>query len=182
MDTNKLNEYKEQFSLGYIHMLCSAAGLDFDPKGRALDNQGVDITITAPGKVNGVSNVRLDVQVKCTSSSIVDNGDSVKFDLESKNYNRLIATDTYDRQVLIVVHVPDEMTDWVQVKDDKTVSRYCAYWLDLRGRKPTKNKSSIRIKISKDNLLTPESLQQLIEESASKVSLLHSLLDQEEGS
>lgn len=47
-------------------------------------------------------------------------------------------------------------------------ARKCGYWKSLEGFPNTENKSTINVEIYKENILTPESLIQIIETAKQK--------------
>ncbi|MGK7928305.1 MAG: DUF4365 domain-containing protein [Spirulina sp.] len=171
------NTKKEEFSYGYIQLVCSVAGCAAEITGRVMDNEGIDVRITAPGFAkNGVDDVTIKVQVKCTSNLVVNKDGKIKYDLKAKNYNKLVGRKSYSKQILIVVDVPENMNDWLDILNDKTLVRKCGYWIDLKGKPETDNTEKVRIEIPQENLLTPESIKQLIlEESEVYLQMLEFL-------
>ena len=160
------NTKKEEFSYGYIQLICAIAGCAAEITGRVMDNEGIDVRITAPGLTNDVDDVTMKVQVKCTSNLIINKEGSIKYDLKVKNYNKLVGTMSYGKQILIVVNVPENTNNWVDILQDKTLVRKCGYWIDLKGKSKTNNREAVRIDIPQENLLTPNSIQQLILEES----------------
>ncbi|MBD2772685.1 DUF4365 domain-containing protein [Iningainema sp. BLCCT55] len=72
-----------------------------------------------------------------------------------------------DPVILIIVIVPEETTNWISVdkEQQETLLKKCGYWVSLKGEKETQNKEKIRIKIPKENVLTPEALKGIMKES-----------------
>ena len=64
-----LSAMKEQFSLGYVHMVASAAG--FSIKSHATDYDGVYITIFSSAEYETYYCPQFELQVKCTSQRSV---------------------------------------------------------------------------------------------------------------
>lgn len=157
---------QEEFSYAFIGAIVSAAGYSLDPPTRLMDNAGIDIRVTAPGEVGTVSHPTFAAQVKSTSSSIVTKDQQINFPLLVKNYNHLIKTNFYFPHLLIVVLIPKERSGWVESTDEKTILQKAAYWISLKGREQTQNKTNITIHIPRENLLTPSSLQELMQRIA----------------
>jgi hypothetical protein len=154
----QLNDCKEEFSYAYIQAIASVKGLVVEKRGRIIDNQGIDITISYP--IEALP--RIDAQVKCTAQDIVIN-DEVVYDLPINNYNSLKNTNIIVPRILIIVLVPEQIDDWVAVKTEETILKKCAYWFSLRGMEDTKNQNTVRVKIPLSNLITPDSLKELLE-------------------
>ena len=64
-----LSAMKEQFSLGYVHMVASAAG--FSIKTHNTDYDGVDVTIFSSAEYKIYYCPEFELQVKCTSQRSV---------------------------------------------------------------------------------------------------------------
>jgi len=158
-----INIQKEEFSYAYINSIVSTAGLSQIIQTRSMDMKSVDITISKPDKPYPV----IDVQVKCTSSSdIIDiNKNSILYDLPVNNYNQLIDKDRRTPLIFILVLVPEDVHDWVVVDKAKseTLVKKCAYWMSLKGYSETNNNTKQRIKIPLTNLLTPDSLNLIMD-------------------
>ena len=126
------------------------------------------IISTPEGKNDGEIG-RLTAQVKCTSQIRFDKGDCLVYPLPTKNYNELIKR-SLDPRILILILVPDNVDKWIDVSSasQETLIRKCGYWKSLEGFPNTENKSTINVEIYKENILTPESLIQIIETAKQK--------------
>jgi hypothetical protein len=164
MDTNTK---KEEFSYGYLKMIGAKSGLAIENHNRSIDNQGIDISIVYAGKIGNVHTPRIDAQVKCTSQDI-EKEDSINFSLDIKTYEKLRDISVYVPIILIVVLVPENSDEWIDIDNKRTISKKCAYWISLTGRSASNNKESITVKIPKKNLITPESLSNIIKQEAEK--------------
>lgn len=167
------NTKKEEFSYGYIKLLASISGLVVTEPNRALDNAGIDINIKAPGEIKGVFSPNIDAQVKCTSRDIVKYN-VLKYPLPVKNYRRLIGKSSVP-QILIVVTVPRDINDWLSIAKGETLVQSCAYWISLKGREVTENKTNVTIDIPTSNVLTPTVLKHQIETEGERLNRLYNL-------
>lgn len=159
------NSKKEEFSYAYIHAIAAMAGYSLEIKPRALDNAGIDVTVTVPGEIHGKLSPRFDAQIKCTSKTFTDK-DKISYPLLVKNYERLRNERTYVEQLLIVVLVPKEIEEWINFKNEENLLRAKAFWLSLKGAEKTKNADNIRVPIPTSNLLTSDSLKSVMEKIA----------------
>jgi hypothetical protein len=164
MDTNTK---KEEFSYGYLKMIGAKSGLAIENHGRSIDNQGIDIQIVYAGKIKNVHTPRIDAQVKCTSQDI-EREDYINFSLDIKTYEILRNKLVYVPIILIVVLVPENLDEWIDINDKRTISKKCAYWISLTGYPSSNNQKNLKVKIPKTNLITPESLSNIIKREAEK--------------
>lgn len=150
------NTKKEQFSYAYIKLLASISGLVVIEAARPLDNVGIDITIRAPGIIRGILSPSIDAQVKCTATD-VRKSTVIKYPLPVNNYRTLISK-SVTPQILIIVTVPTQIEDYVNILDlqNETLVKSCAYWISLKERQDTKNDKTITIDIPRKNVLTPD--------------------------
>lgn len=135
---------KELFSIAYVKAL--GAPLGFNPGAFEIDDDSVDIIFTSKEFPNAkVRNPLIKLQLKCTAKTpkkgILD------FSLKKKNYDDLRGTNVSNPTYLVVVTVPDQVVDWVQIAPNDIVLRYQAYWYSLANAGPTSNKSSVKLAI-----------------------------------
>ncbi len=152
------NARKEMFSYAYVQAVASVAGFAVENKSRPMDNAGVDLTIESPGRTGEILDPKFDAQVKCTSSEKIIHQDCIKYPLPVQNYNRLRSIKTLVPQVLIVVLVPKNISEWLNVSEQEMLIKKCGYWVSLKGSPETQNNSTITVSIPRKNLFTPENL------------------------
>lgn len=155
------NTKKEEFSYGYIHVLTSACGYIIQRSGRSLDNCGIDLQIIDSETSENAEAPRISAQTKCTTPKYLHEEENCfKYDLKVANYNQLIKK-AIDPNILIVVIVPDEISDWLNIceKKQESLLKTCGYWVSLEGKEKTLNTRTTRIKIPKANILTLEALK-----------------------
>ena len=160
-----INAQKEEFSYGYLQLLGAKAGLEVTKSGRQTDNQKIDLHIIHSGKISNIYTPRFDAQVKCTHKENIDNG-YFKYDLDIETYDRL-RNIYHDVPIfLIVLLVPKDINNWVQITQEKLVVKKCAYYISLKGFPKSTNTKTVRIKIPIKNLVTPSSLNDIITDIA----------------
>lgn len=160
MDTNA---QKEEFSYGYLQLLCAFNGLALERVGRAIDNIGIDATVIGAGTIKNIYAPRLDVQLKCTSK-VIEKEDGIKFNLSKKAYDYLRNQFTHTKIILMVVLVPEQISDWLTVQENESSLKKCGYWICLKGYDKTENKESINIHIPKENKIYNRTVLDLIEQ------------------
>jgi hypothetical protein len=107
------------------------------------------------------SGFRIDFQAKSTTLAHLD-PDSLRYDLEVTAYESLRYADAGCPRYLVVLVLPFDEKLWLEQSEEALVLRQAAYWLSLRGASPRKNRRSIRVELPRANLLTPRSLQEMM--------------------
>ncbi len=153
--------HKEDFSYAYIHAVASAAKCSVQRATIPMDHEGIDLTITHIGKVGTKAYPRFDAQVKCTSQDVIKK-DFIKFSLEVNAYEKLISDCYSVPQILIVVVVPKNSTEWVIQSEAELVMKHCGYWKYLKGNPPTANKESITVSLPRENIFSTDALGKLM--------------------
>lgn len=134
-----LANLQSQFSLAYVQAVAAAAGYFVQEASRGFDIDGVDFTVMRRGALGVMQSPRLDLQVKSHQGVVA--ADSFPYDLDVTAYDRLrVDASQYQvPRVLIVVLVPDKVSDWLLHSEDQLVLRRCGYWLSLHGAVATRN-------------------------------------------
>jgi Domain of unknown function (DUF4365) len=153
---------QEKFSYAYMEAITTAAGYEMLLKGRAMDNAGIDLSIEVPGQLGRVLSPKLDAQVKCTTDQTLIRGSFVHYPLDVRNYERLRHPNPSCPQFLFLMLVPPNKDEWLVVSEDCSVLKKCIFWLSLKGMEPTVNSQTVTIRIPRGNLLTPQSLREIM--------------------
>lgn len=165
-----LDQLKEEVSCAYVSFVASVAGYSFQRADRISDNDGIDATIIAPGKIGPKRRPRIDVQIKCTSLDICDD-QRVSYPLKIKNYEELRDENVDAPQILVVVLVPDNPDNWFIESEQEQRINFSSYWISLRGRPPTQNTTTKTIYIPRENLFTVNSLRNIMQRAATGETL-----------
>jgi hypothetical protein len=154
----------EDMSEAYLRALCAANGYTIDK--REHDNDGVDIGLVCSDKVADDSileSTELKIQLKSSYANITEHEDgSITYKLEVKNYKSLISTKRMIPLILVVFHMPCEEAQWIEQTTDWLKIKKCAYWISLKGKPDTDNTDKISIRIPAENLLTKDSLKEIM--------------------
>jgi len=155
---------QESLSRSYIHAIAGSAGVNLHV-GREFD-YGFDGTFR-PVAVRGTRRIEtgfpIDFQLKCTKNWSHEQ-DNVAYSIETKTYNDLVTRDPEGiGAVLILLCVPSDQAQWVEVLEDYIKLKHCCYYKVLSGD-PVKNEESTKkILIARTSILTPVSLNALID-------------------
>lgn len=156
----------ERLSRAYVQAVASRAG--YNVRTDELD-YGVDGTFKEVGVVGTRhfdSGYALDFQLKATCDWTLEDA-AVVYDLEAKTYNDFIRRNGNEGStpfVLMVLCLPQEPRDWCDFTEEQLLLKKCTYWFRPEGD-PTNNTQTIRIRIPRDQLATPEAIQALLAES-----------------
>lgn len=154
----------ESLSRAYVRAIAGKAGLNLSIReyDYGVDGNFDEITIRNNRRVE--SGFSLSFQLKASSHWQRDDN-TVIYDLEAKTYNDLVIRRNFRMAVpciLILLALPPDSSQWLIYNEDEMRLRGSCYWEYLNGI-PTENRHSVRIRIPRQQRLTPESLLDLIE-------------------
>jgi hypothetical protein len=145
-----------------MHAISGNAGINLTESG--VHDYGVDLTLRPVVLWEGKriqSGTALDVQLKATTDWTHEGADVV-YDLEARAFNSVLLRGVDDiPKVVAVLCLPKARETWVSVTESEIVLRHCCYWYIPEGE-PTDNQHTVRVKIPRANLLTTESLADLV--------------------
>lgn len=148
------NQRKSRFSLAWIEAVAAVAGYHLSEP--SVDEDSIDGTLVGrEGR-----RPRLEFQAKATAASALAD-EHLLFDLPVKNYNDL-RLETLVPRVLIVVHVPQAESEWLQQSQAGLLLRHCGYWLSLLGMPETANQGTVRVRLPLANRFEPAALRELM--------------------
>jgi hypothetical protein len=154
------NAQKEQFCRAYVQAVAAVAGFAWSEP--SVDDDSIDLTLSARGGGGTVRSPRLDLQLKC-HAQVTPAAPSFSFPVKIKNYDDLRDDTVMVPRILVVVLVPDDISDWMQHTEPELLLRRCGYWCSLRGLEPTQNKQTVSVSIDRANLFSPDGLGQIME-------------------
>lgn len=159
-----ISHQKEQFQVGYLKALASCAG--FDTTSWGVDNDCVDVTLKGTGYPKpGRRNPCIDIQMKATECFEEQDGFYI-YDLNLRSYNHLRDDCVSSPQYLMVLHLPKSVDEWIDECGKGIALNNKCYWLSLRGLPDSNNKSTVRLKIPKNQEVTVSLLKQLMAEAS----------------
>jgi hypothetical protein len=155
---------QESLSRSYIHAIAGSAGVNLHI-GREFD-YGFDGTfrpVILRDKRRVESGFHIDFQLKCTTKWNYE-GAEVAYNIETKTYNDFVSRLPVEIGcVLIILCVPEDDGQWVDVQEQHMILKHCCYFCSLSGT-PTGNENSTKkILIPRSNLLTAPALRGLLE-------------------
>lgn len=151
----------EQFNIAYIHALASHAG--FKVSRCDVDDDSIDITIEGTGYYNSrIRNPKIDFQLKSTANFKVKD-DLITYALKAKNYSDLIGENVLSPRYLILLHLSDDISDWLQDNPQGISLGNLCYWFSLRHLPPSTNTHSVTLSMPINQVLTSSFLKTMME-------------------
>ena len=92
---------------------------------------------------------------------VVDGG--LRYALSIKNYNDLRHEDFLVPRILVVVVMPTDLDEWIELSDHETTVRRCGYWASLRGMGQTMNAESVTVTVPMSQQLSVQSLSSIMQ-------------------
>jgi hypothetical protein len=121
------NSQQECFGDAFLLAVASVVGCATSI--RRPDDDSIDWTLSC-----GLARrPKLDVQMKTTTTDD-GAGDVIRYPLKRQNYDDLILTDIVSPRILVLVTLPQELSDWLSLAPEELVLCHCAYWVSLRGK------------------------------------------------
>ncbi len=160
---------KEAISLRYIELIAAYNGFKTN---LSYHDYGTDLNIVEVGYRNENGKKRLSdtgreikIQLKATTvNSILEEQKIIKYDLDSKNFNDIIKRRNSAYPLILILFIlPTNRKDWLSITEEELRVKKCAYWYFPEENKVrTSNSSKKRIEINKNNLIKPDSLNEII--------------------
>jgi hypothetical protein len=164
-----ITQQQEQFSNAYLLAVATVAG--FKLAKTDIDDDSIDFSISGKGFNGKYSRAQLDVQLKCYIQHRSIGIQGFSYPLKIKNYNDLRVTDILIPRLLMVVVVPEKISDWLTQSDNEAQMKYCGYWQSIRDMRETSNTSTVSITIPQTNRLDVQGLTELMQRVASGETL-----------
>lgn len=163
----------EDMSEAFLRALCAYNGYSIVKVEH--DNDGLDIGVRCAGPADASSvlvSTEVEIQLKSSFAKITPQPDgSINYTLEAKNYNWLVQTNRMIPLILVVFHMHKDENLWLDQTTDWLKITKCAYWLSLKGLAPTTNKYSVTVNLPAANLLTKDSLRDIMVKISKQQSL-----------
>lgn len=149
------NIQKEEFSIAYVHAIAALAKCNVGHW--HIDNDSVDISLRT-SVPDGKQTIypQLDIQLKCTDEDI-SYDDGLHFSLKRKNYDDLRAR-VVNQRLLVVVCIPEGVTNWAKQDSEKLSLKKCGYWLAPSKFEDSDNKAAVTVRIPYENIFSAKNL------------------------
>lgn len=129
----RLENFKEQFQLGYLGAVVAAAGCVIS--GVPTIDEGIDVRIT---HMNGSHTSEdkmayLEIQLKATARSANFENGFITATMSKKRYDYFRTPNPTMQRIAVIMSLPEPQCDWVSATHEFLTVRHCAYWVNLAG-------------------------------------------------
>jgi hypothetical protein len=157
------NDIEESLSRAYVFAVAGRAGVNI---AGSIKDYGIDGTfrrVVMFGEERIETGFPVDFQLKASIDCKLE-PDSVVYDMKADAYQKLVyrRNNGSSPHILILLALPADAEQWIGHSEDALLIRQCCYWYQV-GHEYTENTSSIRIRIPRNQQLTPSSLNTLLD-------------------
>jgi hypothetical protein len=154
-------QLQEEVSRAYVHAVAAQCG--YSVGHWTQDHDCIDATISAPSTVGKgpKAKPKVDLQIKATTQQRLDHGSYVSWQLERAHYDRMRAESALPH-ILVVLLLPERISDRVEHTVDHLLIRRCAYWVKMTGM-PAINAESKVVHIPKSQPFSPTELHRIMQ-------------------
>ncbi len=157
---------ESELSYAYLHAVSSHAAVACVVSGRHEDNAGVDARLVGWGPFSGggyKQEVDIKVQLKATTHSPTIVKETFSYFLSGvSQYDDLRLEAVATPRILVVLFLPSTHASWITHTDDALSLHRSAYWVSLRGAKPSTNNTGQTIYIPKSQRFDVPGLSSLM--------------------
>lgn len=158
------NHMKERLSEAYVRTIVARAGARFDPS--EAPEYGIDGTVRrvrqlANGKYQETG-WQFHVQIKATENIRLEDAFAF-YKMDGAAYNKLVSWEGSAFCTLIVFRIPKQQNEWLAVNEEGLLLKNCCYWSILPTSPRIKPNSSKIIKIPRNQIFDPETVQALLQ-------------------
>lgn len=100
--------------------------------------------------------------MKATTRELTENDGRLSFSLPVGQYDKLRRKEVGNAKLLVLVRLPRDPANWLEVSDDKLIANCRAYWQSLYGGEPTANTDSKTVYVPTYQRLDVERLRALM--------------------
>lgn len=154
---------KERLSIAYISAVAAKAGVAC--RITTAPEYGTDLHLVKINHINGKfvdTGWILNCQVKSTSNWEFQSN-QIAYDMETDAFNKLAEWDGSTPCILVLFCLPKVSDKWLTVDENELIMKNCCYWIKI-NEPPTTNKSKKRVFVPRSQLLTPNTINDLLEQ------------------
>jgi hypothetical protein len=153
-------DIESELSYAYLHAVASKVGVGCQISTRHEDNRGIDAQLTCWEQFDEgyKEEIDLKIQLKATIQEPSQTNTHFSYFFKgAKQYDFLREETRTQHRLLIVLFLPKNTEEWLNVQPERLILKNCAYWVSLRGAE-SGNSSGQTVYLPKEQLFTPESL------------------------
>lgn len=161
-----VQDIESELSYAYLHAVAAKAGMSCKQGNRHDDGAGVDAEINYRGMTSHSykRHIQLNIQLKATLKDAGSLPDYFSYYLQgAKRYEKLRVDDSDIYKILVVLFLPNDPNSWLDCTPNELILKKAAHWVCLYGAPASSNPTGQTVYLPKVNLLTPDSLKDLVE-------------------
>jgi Domain of unknown function (DUF4365) len=161
-------DVEAELSYALLHAVAAKAKAQCKIEPRLGDARGIDAQLTSwgPFPFGAKQEVDLKIQLKATKQQTSETDSHISYSLSKvAQYDQLREVRYTVPRILVVLFLPEASDSWISISPESLMLKRAAYWVSLVGA-PSVSTASTTVYLPKSQLLTPESLQQLLTEVA----------------
>lgn len=155
-------KFEEDLSISYLRAIAAQSQVTFELRRddeNSMDAQLSKMMTTEDGrKFYALFNV----QLKATYSGYSETDTTIKYSLKKKNYDDL-RRPASNSIILCLLLLPKDCSEWVSQKPEELILKKGMYWISLNNYPDTTNTANVTIEIPKINMLSPSSLNNMLQ-------------------
>ena len=147
-------------ALSHVYVAAVAAAAGYTLAKQDFDRDGVDVQVRAGGSMRP----SLDLQLKATTNLQEGSADLLRYPLKRRNYD-LLRESTMVPRLLVLLDLPSDEAEWLDVGAERLILRRCAYWASFANAPETANMESVTVDIRRCDRFNPSGLRELMEQA-----------------
>lgn len=155
-------DIEAELSYAYLHAVATQAGFGCEVRGRSADNAGKDAQVSIYERLSAktvFSDFSIEIQLKACKNRPKPKNGNLPFSIPIQNYNQLRSKENLAPHLLVVLFLPHDKKDWLNVTPEHLVLRECAFWVSLWMAKEVEGQESRTVYIPEQNILSPKGLR-----------------------
>lgn len=159
-------DIESELSYAYLHAVASAIGVNCVCKNRHADNRGIDADLTCWQHFDDSYKEEIDlkIQLKATIKKPSESGAHFSYFFNgAKQYDFLRKETIGQHRLLVVLFLPSNQAEWLNVNPEQLILKNAAYWVSLRGAEASSNDTGKTVYLPKEQVLTPNNLLAIFE-------------------
>ena len=156
MNTKYLDHFKSRYSIAVTRIIAATAGCSFE-EFPAEDLNKQDCHIWDPSDDSS----RIAIQAKATTAKN-RTLHTVNQRLDIDTYNRIKDNKNGFPFYLFTVILPENPNEWLNINQERIAVHHAAYYKSLEGEPDKPGQQTVTVHIPTENLLTTESLRQIM--------------------
>lgn len=160
------NDIQAELSYAYFHAVVSRAGFVCEHTSRLADGLGIDAMVhvceqLAPNSKRTDFSVKVQLKSCSQPPALLRNG-KFSYQIEAGLYRKMSNPLCDSVRLLVLMYLPQDMSEWLATSEDSLVCRKCCYWTSLLGAPDIGDQTTKQVHIPKSNLVSVDSFRALM--------------------